>query len=312
MKIPTRLLALGLVLGLPAVLAAKIHRTVEKSFTVQPGGLLKALTEGGDIKIKTADTKEIQVTARETISASDDAEADRLLEKLHLTFEQHGNDLEIESKYEHNSGFHFGNWPPVQVSFEVVVPKSFNLDLRTSGGDIAVASLSGNVKAHTSGGQLKFDRIDGEIDAATSGGDISLEEGTARASLSTSGGNIRVKRAGGPTEVSTSGGDIDLESVADLIGASTSGGNVKAVITGPIKRDTVLSTSGGDVRVKVAKGTAFELDASTSGGEVRAPGLTLTIDRGGVGKTRLGGAVNGGGSTLKLRSSGGDITIEAE
>jgi len=313
MKTLIRLFAFGTALALPLALSAKITRSVEKTFTVQPGGNLKALTEGGDITVKTADANEIRVTAKEIINASSEKEADELLEKLSLTFEQHGNDLTVESKYEKGiSGFHFGNWPPVQVSLTVTVPKNFNLDLRTSGGDIAVASLSGNVKAHTSGGELKFDRIEGEIDAGTSGGDIDLKEGTARARLTTSGGNIVVDRAGGPTEVSTSGGDITLNSVAELISATTSGGNVKANITGPIKRDTVLSTSGGDVHVKVVKGTAFQLDASTSGGDVDAAGLTLTIDRGGVGKSRLVGAVNGGGSTLKLRSSGGDISVHAD
>jgi DUF4097 and DUF4098 domain-containing protein YvlB len=313
MKTLIRLFAFGAALAIPLVLSAKITRSVEKTFTAQPGGNLKALTEGGDITIKTADINEVRITAKETIQASSDKEADELLGKLNLTFEQQGNDVTIESKYEKSmGGFHFGSWPPVQVSFTVTVPKTFNLNLRTSGGDIAVASLTGNVNAHTSGGELKFDRIDGEIDGSTSGGDIALKEGTARAKLTTSGGNIVVDRAGGPTEVSTSGGDITLNSVADLISASTSGGNVKANITGAIKRNTVLSTSGGDVRVKIVKGTPFELDASTSGGDVDAAGLTLTIERGGIGKSRLVGSVNGGGSTLKLRSSGGDITISAD
>jgi DUF4097 and DUF4098 domain-containing protein YvlB len=309
MKTLIRLFAFGTALAVPLALSAKITRSVEKTFTVQPGGNLKALTEGGDITIKTADTNEVRITAKETIRASTDKEADEALEKLSLTFEQQGNDVTAEARYE--KGFHFGN-QPVQVSFTVTVPKNFNLNLHTSGGDIAVASLTGNVMARTSGGELKFERIDGEIDAETSGGNIDLKEGTARAKLSTSGGNIVVDRAGGPTEVSTSGGDITLNSVADLISAETSGGNVKASITGPIKRDTVLSTSGGDVRVKIVKGTAFELDASTSGGDVDAAGLTLTIEKGGVGKSRLVGSVNGGGSRLKLRSSGGDIAISAD
>jgi DUF4097 and DUF4098 domain-containing protein YvlB len=313
MKTLIRLFAFGAALALPLALSAKITRSVEKTFTVHPGGNLKALTEGGDITVKTADVNEVRVTAKETIHASSDKEADELLEKLSLTFDQQGNDVTIEAKYEKGiSGFHFGNWPPVQVSFTVTVPKNFNVNLRTSGGDIAVASLAGNVNAHTSGGQLRFERIEGEIDAGTSGGDIDLKEGTARARLTTSGGNIVVDRAGGPTEVSTSGGDITLNSVADLISATTSGGNVKANITGPIKRDAVLSTSGGDVRVKVVKGASFLLDASTSGGDVNAEGLTLTIERGGVGKSRLVGSVNGGGSTLKLRSSGGDISVHTD
>jgi hypothetical protein len=66
------------------------------------------------------------------------------------------------------------------------------------------------------------------------------------------------------------------------------------------------------VRVRVVKGAGFLLDASTSGGDVNAEGLTVTIEKGGVGKSRLVGSVNGGGPRLKLRSSGGDISIRTD
>ena len=307
------LLTLGTLLVSPAVLPAKITRTVEKTFTVQPGGNFKAITQGGDITIKTADITEIRINARQVIRASTEKEADEILEKLSLTFEQHGNDVTAEAKYEKQlGGFHWGNWPPVSVSFEVSVPKNFNLNLNTSGGDITAGSVQGNVWARTSGGNLKFDRVDGEIDAHTSGGDIILKEGTARAKLGTSGGNIEIDRAGGPTEVSTSGGDLNINSVAQLLSATTSGGNVHATITEPLKQDTMLSTSGGDVRVRIVKGAGFELDARTSGGDVRAEGLTITIAKGGVGRSRLVGSVNGGGPRLKLRSSGGDISVRTD
>ena len=313
MKFLLPLLTAGVLLAAPAMLQAKIIRTVEKTFTVQPGGNFKASTQGGDIVIRTADVSEVRITAKETIDTSSEKEADQLLEKLSLTFEQQGNDVTAEAKYEkRGAGFHFGNWPPVQVTFTVTVPQNFNVNLNTSGGDIKVASLKGNARVRTSGGNLSFDRIDGEIDGQTSGGDIMLKEGTARARLGTSGGDIEVDRAGGPTEVSTSGGNLVLNSVAQLISATTSGGNIKASITEPFKQDSLLSTSGGDVSVRVLKTAAFELDAHTSGGDVDAAGLTLTINKGGMGKSRLVGSVNGGGPKLTLRSSGGDIRIRTE
>ena len=313
MKPLLSLLTLGALLALPVAVSAKITRTVDKTFTVQPGGSFKAITQGGDITIRTAETPEVRIHVKQVISASNEKEADQILEKLSLTMEQSGNDVTAEAKYESRPmGFHWGNWPPVSVSFEVTVPKNFNLNLNTSGGDIAAASVQGNVRARTSGGSMKFDRVDGEIDAHTSGGDIVLKEGTARAKLGTSGGDIEIDRAGGPTEVSTSGGDITINSVTQLISATTSGGNVRATLTEPLKQDAVLSTSGGDVRVHLVKGAGFELDASTSGGDVRAEGLTITIAKGGVGKSRLAGSVNGGGPRLKLRSSGGDISVKTD
>jgi hypothetical protein len=337
MKNLLSLLTLGALLAVPAALPAKIIRTVEKTFAVQPGGNLKAVTQGGDIVVQTAEINEVRITAKETIRANTDKEADALLRKLDLTITQHGNDVTAEAKYaERSFGVRFGSWPPVQVDFIVTLPKRFNADLRTSpantegqasagllkasinldlhtsGGNIIVGDLSGNVHARTAGGDLKFDRIDGELDGSTSGGNITLREGTARARLHTSGGDIHVDRAGGPTEVSTSGGNIRLDSVENLVSANTSGGDVVARITGPLKQDTVIGTSGGQVDVRVIKGAGFALDASTSGGDVDASGLTLTIDRGGIGKSRLVGSVNGGGPRLKLRSSGGDITLRAD
>lgn len=310
MKFLLPLLAFGAFLVSPGLLEAKITRTVEKTFSVQPGGNLKAATQGGDITIRTSDNPQVHVLVKQVIRASTEAEADAILEKLTLRLEQSGDDVVAEARYEKRGpGSWFGSWPPVNVSFEVTVPKHFNLGLNTSGGDISVASLRGNVRARTSGGDLEFDRIDGDLEAGTSGGDILLKEGTALAKLNTSGGDIEVDRAGGPTEVSTSGGDVTLRSVAQLIRATTSGGDVHAVITGPIAEDALLSTSGGDVYVEVVKDTAFHLDASTSGGSVKADGLTITLEAGANGKNKLVGAVNGGGPRLKLRSSGGDVTI---
>lgn len=310
MKTLTRLLLLGAALAAPLALSAKITRTVEKTFAVQSGGNLKAATQGGDITVKTSDRPGVHILVKQVIRAATEQEADEILTKLTLTLEQSGNDVTAESKYEKRGpGTWFGNWPPVSVSFVITVPKSFNLRLNTSGGNIAVASLSGNVWVRTSGGDLEFARIDGDIDAGTSGGDITLQEGTARAMLRTSGGDIEIDRAGGPTDVSTSGGNIKINSVAQLTSATTSGGDVHAVIIEALRQDTLLSTSGGDVEVEMVKGAGFQLDASTSGGDVNASGLTITIEKGGTGKSKLVGAVNGGGPRLKLRSSGGDVTV---
>lgn len=313
MKTLSCLFTVGALLAVSATAEAKIVRTVEKTFAVAAGGTFTGSTQGGDIRIVSADVAEVRVVARQTIRASSDQEADELLKDLQFRLEQRGNDVVAEAKYERSSfGFHWGSWPPVAVDYTVTVPRSYNLKLTSSGGDIDVGNVKGVVKARTSGGDLKFAKVDGDVDGQTSGGDIRLEEGTAKALLHTSGGDIIVTRAGGPTTVSTSGGDIELRSVEELISANTSGGDIRATITGAIKQDTELDTSGGEVVVRVKKDIGFKLDASTSGGDVDAEGLTLTIERGGVGKTKLVGAVNGGGPRLKLRSSGGNIKVRAE
>ncbi|MDB6126371.1 MAG: hypothetical protein JWM35_267 [Verrucomicrobia bacterium] len=310
MKSHTLILAAGLLALTPLSSHAKIVRTVEKSFTVQPGELLQVETQGGDIVVQTSNDSVVKVTAREKIRAGSEAEADELLQKLALNIDQSAKGVTATAVYEKGTGMHFGSWPPVQVDFTVTVPTNYNVDLKTSGGDVSVGDLMGKVMARTSGGDVVLGKISGDIHAGTSGGNVRLVEGLGSVKLGTSGGDIHVGRAVGPTDLDTSGGNIEIKSVENTLDASTSGGDVSAGIAGPLKGDCKLRTSGGRVRVMVDKGAAFDLDASTSGGDVDAAGLTITIDRGGSGRSRLSGKVNGGGPALNLRSSGGDIVVQ--
>ena len=310
-NIPVLICACSLAL-LPLSVHAKIVRVVEKTFAVEPGGLLTVETQGGNVRVETSNGSSLKVIATETIKANSDKEADEMLEKLSLTIEQQGSGVSAISKYEQRvPGFKWGSWPPVQVSFVVSIPARYNVALKTSGGNISVDDLDGKVRARTSGGNIVLGKITGEVDAGTSGGDVRLNEGLAKVKLSTSGGNVTVQHASGETDLDTSGGDISIGSVENTLHASSSGGNVSAGIVGDFKGDCVLDTSGGNVRAKVARTAAFNLDASTSGGDVRADGLTITIEKGGAGKSRLSGKVNGGGPLLKLRTSGGNIVVES-
>jgi hypothetical protein len=311
MKYHTLWFTAGLLAFAPLVAHAKIERTVEKIFTVQPGGQLKVETQGGDIRIETvAGSNVVKVVAKEKIRANSEAEADLILQKLALTIEQQADGVSATATYEKgSSNFHFGSWPPVQVDFTVIVPANYNVELKTSGGDVTVGDLMGRVLAKTSGGDITLGKISGDIRAGTSGGNVRLAEGLAGVKLGTSGGDIRVGRVVGPTDLETSGGDIDIKSVENTLEAATSGGDVSAGFSGALKGDCKLSTSGGRVRVSVDKSAGFDLDAATSGGGVDAAGLTITIEKGGAGRSRLAGKVNGGGPVLKLRSSGGDIDV---
>jgi hypothetical protein len=312
-SIPRFILTAGLVAASALVAHARIERVVEKSFPVNGTGVLRVETQGGAINVSPSTDSMVRVTAKQKIKADNDAEADELLKKLELTFEQNGNDVRIVSKYPQKpSGLRWGSWPPVQVDFVITVPSSYATDLNTSGGAITVGNLSGKADVRTSGGAIKLGKMGGEVDARTSGGSITLDEAKGPVELKTSGGNIAVGRVAGPADLSTSGGGIKIDSVVSSLRAHTSGGSIRANISGPLKEECSLSTSGGSVNVTVDKSAAFQLDASTSGGGVDASGLTLTLDRASRDRNRLAGAVNGGGPLLKLRSSGGGISVRAD
>ncbi len=299
-------LSAGMLAALAVTAHAKIERVIEKTFEVQPGGLVRVETSGGNIKVDPQAGNTVKVVARQRIRASSERQADELLEKLELTIEQNSTGVFARAKM-NRSGW--GN-NPVQVNFDVIVPSNYNAELKTSGGNVELGDLAGKVNARTSGGNIVLGKITGDIDAGTSGGDIRLGEGAGSVRLNTSGGNIRVGRAVGPTDLDTSGGDIAVDTVENTLRADTSGGNVTATFAGAIEADCDLSTSGGNVRAIVSKDAAFHLDASTSGGRVIAEGLTITLTGGGQGKNRLSGKVNGGGPVLKLRTSGGNVDVQ--
>src|SRR5687768_2040911 len=306
------LLAAGLISALIVDAHARIDRVVEKNFPVSGTGVLQVETHGGAIRVLPSDDAVVRIRAKQKINASTDAEADELLKKLHLSFEQHGNDVRVNSKYEQKpAGFRFRSWPPVQVDFEVTVPRAFATELNTSGGSITVGDLDGKADLRTSGGQIKLGRMGGTVDARTSGGSISLEEARGPVELKTSGGSISVGRVAGPAELSTSGGSIKIESVVSSLRAHTSGGSIRANISGPLTEECSLSTSGGSVSVTVDKSAAFRLDASTSGGNVEASGIEVATEKTSRDRSRLAGTVNGGGPVLRLRSSGGGISVRA-
>lgn len=306
------LCALGSVFFLN-VAHARMEREITERFDVKPGGLASFSTQGGDITVTTGATDEVFVVARLVFHrADDDAEADEIMEQLDLTFAQTDDGVSVSSQRLPSVSGWFG-WSksnPVSVHLHATVPTDYHIDARTSGGDIEVANLNGDIAARTSGGDIEVGDIEGSVDLHTSGGDIEVVHAVGRVKAHTSGGDVRIDGAEGPVSASTSGGDVHIGRVVGELRATTSGGDIFARIKGPLAEDALLSTSGGNVTAVVDEAVAFDLDARTSGGSVKAQGITIRIDSGGVGKSKLVGAVNGGGPLLKLRTSGGDLRVK--
>src|SRR5687767_7680578 len=95
-----RVLCSALFVSTALLAQARIDRTVEKSFPVTAAGTLRVETQGGEIRVSPSNDSVVRITAKQKIRADSEAEADELLKKLELTFEQNGNDVRVISKYE--------------------------------------------------------------------------------------------------------------------------------------------------------------------------------------------------------------------
>ena len=296
---------------------AAIDSPVRRTFNVAPGGTLYLDTDVGSVHV-------VPGAGGVTVSVKRRARNQRELDRVHLSIEQQGNDVRVRNAVDSASRwFSWGN--DLDMSFDVTVPARYNVEVKTSGGDVSVGDLHGFVKARTSGGSMRMAHVDGLVDAHTSGGDVHLDGASGNASLYTSGGSVHAgdvggnleikssggsleaRRVGGALHARTSGGNITIGDAHGAIDAETSGGSIHAALSAQPRADSRLSTSGGSITVSLAPTIAVDLDAHTSGGGVNSD-LPITV-LGKVSDDSLNGKVNGGWPKLVLRSSGGGIHV---
>ncbi|WP_310589472.1 hypothetical protein [Dyadobacter sandarakinus] len=227
----------------------------------------------------------------------------------------------------------------VSIGFVVTAPRNTATFLKTSGGSIQIASLTGEQNFATSGGSLKINDLKGKVQGKTSGGSIDASHCSDEIVLHTSGGSIKAETMKGKIELETSGGSITLHDLNGEIEAHTSGGSIKGdQIAGSLN----TGTSGGSIRLA---GVSGSLKASTSAGSIEAEltalgsyvnlassagsvRVTMPLDKGAdldlrgnrvsiplknfdgeAEKDRVRGKINGGGIPVTLTASSGSVYV---
>jgi DUF4097 and DUF4098 domain-containing protein YvlB len=267
----------------------------EKSFNVKSGQLLTIKTDVGDVIIKTWEKEE------SVVKIFGDRSAER---KMEFSFNQDENGIYVIGEKEGGSLFSwFSN---IDLKFEIMVPHHFNLDLKTSGGDIMCKNIEGDFTLKTSGGDIYMKDGKGILIAGTSGGDITLQNFSGGSDLSTSGGDIKADSENGKIFASTSGGDIVLKASNGPVNAKTSGGDITLNYNGE-NSGISLITSGGDIDVLLPGNLNADVDLKTSGGDLDNNFSNNKMSK--ISKTKLTGKYNDGGPKLICKTSGGDISV---
>ncbi|HEU4624271.1 MAG TPA: DUF4097 family beta strand repeat-containing protein [Steroidobacteraceae bacterium] len=291
----TAILALVVLCGAAPALAAE--KAFDRTFNVRPGGLLTVDADGADISVMGGDGTQVVVHMKVEGSQSQ-------LNDLTLAAEASESGVTVKMVRSKRGWFSWGN---LEGHIDVVVPRSYRVDAKTSGGGVRLTSIAGPSRMRTSGGEIIAKGIKGKLDGETSGGTVRLEtiEGDVRAH--TSGGSFYATDVRGDIDASTSGGDVRLLRIDGKIRANTSGGGVQCELVGA-NRGIWASTSGGNIRLTVPKNVGATIDAESEGGSIRTdlPITTSVID-----EHRLRGAINGGGEKIYARTSGGNITLSA-
>lgn len=278
--------------------ALATQRTFDKQLNAPPGGRLTFDADGGSVTVVGHDAPVVVVHAQLNGSQS-------LLDRLHISAEQTASGVKVFERLDHAGWFDWFNWGAGHVDFTIEVPRDYPVDLRTSGGNIAVRALNASVLGKTSGGGIHLQNVHGAINMHTSGGGIEAEHLIGPAELTSSGGPIDVTDATGNLDLDTSGGGIQIQDGDGAVQAHTSGGGIRVQLRS--NQGISLSTSGGGITLLLPQNTPGSVDAETSGGSVTCDfPLTTTHFSSG---NHVQGTIGGGGPAISLHTSGGGIHL---
>ncbi len=149
------------------------------------------------------------------------------------------------------------------VSFEIRVPRQYDLKINTQGGNIDVQDIDGQVDLVTAGGNITAGRVGAFVNAENAVAHSAAKSaGRVAAHLETQGGHITIRDVAGALQAATAGGHIVTGNINGDATLRTGGGHIQ---TGRITGIATLETGGGNIRVE--KGGA-SVTADTAGGQI--------------------------------------------
>jgi len=258
MKRKLLMAALTLVVAVSAS-AASLTQTIDKTFDVKPGASVKLTNVNGRITVTAWDQPRVKVVAVKKVEADRD-DVKQVMNELRVDLQPGNGGLTIVTKYpkrDEGIGSIFswimGDEVQAQVTFELMVPRSMNVDVTNTNGSIHLNDVTGSHELDTTNGKIEVTRCAGSLDASTTNGSIHAEL-------------TRVSK-GQPLRFETTNGRIEVELPSDL---------------------------------------AVDVDAGTTNGAIHTD-LPIATTR--VSRNSLRGTINGGGTSLRMRTTNGGIEI---
>jgi hypothetical protein len=184
---------------------------------------------------------------------------------------QSGNSVEIDVHFPHH-GFNV-EWGNHRVDIIVQMPREGRINLRTGDGKIDVAGLKGEMDLHTGDGSENVESVDGKLHASTGDGHITAQGRFDELELKTGDGHMDVRAAGGSS----------------------------------LAAGWRLETGDGSVSLEVPSNLAADVDLHTSDGHIDLDMPIVT--EGQIRKNEIHGKLNGGGSSLTIRTGDGSIHL---
>jgi hypothetical protein len=304
------ILCLLVLAGLAPTSQAAIERTLERSFVISAGGIIKIDTTQGAIRVEPSADGQLHLFVSQSMAVESEADADRRLQDLDLQIEQTGSQVAVKARYRRAAHWFWESWPPVALRYVIKVPRACSLDLLTAEGDINVSSLEGRLRVRTGNGAIFTGEINGSVQATSTRGDVAVTACTGELTLIAKAGNVLVGRAGGVTKISGAGGTIEVQRARGSLNVEGDNADLKIGFVHPLTETSELHTAGGDIEVVFDPRSACTISArSSTFGAVKSKNLSLKVEAGKVGSSHAIATLNNGGPKILIDASGGNVSL---
>jgi len=182
-----------------------------------------------------------------------------------------------------------------------------SLTATSTAGDITIQRVRQAVSVRSTSGDIDAEDVTGPVALRATSGSITLDRVHGRVSIETSSGDAQADAVVGNVLVSTSSGDATVKAQGDSIVIDTSSGDQSIDILGPSSFLSLRSASG-EIELQLPDGVGGMLDVQTATG---AMNVASKIEVGTANRNHLTGRLGKGGGQTFIRSSSGDIRLQA-
>jgi DUF4097 and DUF4098 domain-containing protein YvlB len=282
--------------AVPPAQAASATVTRAWQFKPEASAGLEVRNLVGDVRIERGTDAGFHVTARATVDADSQAEADRLAALIE--FRTHdagaGSRFDVVLKREHfpkiyHGGSHSTWWglayvsylgerlrvtgdrddaPGVRVDLVIRAPAGARLDTSTGFGDQAANGFSGDLRLDGGSGTLRSTAGEGEVELDNGSGAVEVEGHRGRVLADTGSGSVRISNCECEIVADTGSGSVEVRGGSGSVRADTGSGRVSIEsFAGSIAADT----GSGTVRAREVSAVR-EIDVDTGSGGVTVEG----------------------------------------
>ena len=191
----------------------------EQEWTLDGVGLVsvQAETTSGQVKLEGTDGDQVTVRAVKKVRARSEEDAQAFAREVAVYAVREGDAVRVYKEHPK---------PPkgvnVDIGYEIECPRTVDVDLRTTNGNVRCAGIEGAVQTQSTNGNVHVDDCRGRIEARTRNGNAkgTLDELLKEGLFTTTNGNVSVRLRVGqaPLTATTTNGNVEVAVPGDFAG----------------------------------------------------------------------------------------------